>query len=185
MARIILLPEFISIQIITDIMTNIRKPAVQIYLLPRRFRFTGYVLTVIGILLSYIRFGLDLKLRVLNIKVFAFYSVYFEKKYFKVIENNFTEEAAMLFLLIGLMFIAFAKEKIENQLVRNLRLKALVSAVYLNFMATSLAVIFIFGLAFVQFLVLNLFLMIFLFILISKYYFIRYRKEIINYAEGE
>ena len=165
-------------------MVNIRKPAVQIYLLPRRFRLTGYVLTAVGILLSYIRFGLDLKLRALNIKVFAFYSAYFEKKYFKAIENNFTEEAAMLFLLIGLMFIAFTKEKIENQLVRDLRLKALMSAIYLDFMMISLAVIFIYGLAFVQFLVLNLFLMIFLYVIISKYYFIRYQKEIINYQEG-
>ncbi len=165
-------------------MVNIRKPAVQIYLLPRRFRFAGYVLTVFGILLSYVRFSVDLKLKPLNLKVFAFYSAYFEKKYFTIIENNFTEEAAMLFLLTGLMFIAFAKEKTENQLIRDLRLKALILAIYLDFMMIFLAVIFIYGLAFVQFLVLNLFLMIFLYVIISKYYFIRYQKEIINYQEG-
>ena len=76
-------------------------------LLPKAFDSAGWIITLSGLILSYLRFYLNFKIEALELKVFAVYSAYFDAKYFTFIQNNYTEEAAGALILLGLIFIAF------------------------------------------------------------------------------
>jgi hypothetical protein len=166
-------------------MNNLKPNTLKIYLLPYKFKYAGLISLIIGIVFAYIRFGMGLKLRMLNVKVFAFYSSYFETKYFRTIDNNLTEEAALFFLLLGLFFIAFSKENFENDLLMQIRLKSLISAVYLNTALTFASIFFIYGIPFIGFLVLNMFIMLVCYILFFRCFMFRYKNTVASVNENE
>lgn len=125
-------------------------------LLPGKFKAAGYIFVLIGIVLGIIRFYFDIKLKIFDVKVFAVYSKYFESNYFKIIPNHISEELIALFLLTGLLFICFSKEKNENEQLNQIRLKSLILAIYLNTAFILFSFIFIYGLVFINILVINL-----------------------------
>ncbi len=143
-------------------------------LLPRSFKPAGWVLLIPGAVLSFLRFYLDIKIAALDLKVFAVYSSFFESKYFTFIQNNFTEEAAGVLLMLGLFFIAFSKEKIENETVMLLRLRSLFTATYLFLSLILLTILFVFGFAFLKLLIADVFIFPAAYIIIFKYNYRRY-----------
>ncbi len=127
-------------------------------MLPVRFRPLGFILIGIGLVLGFLRFNTGLKPEFLHQKVFAFFSLYLEPFYFKIIENQLLEEIAGLLLLFGLFFIAFSKEKEENIRNNSLRLKAFYISVYLDFLFLVTSMFFTFGLGFIYMMIIHSFL---------------------------
>lgn len=128
------------------------------YLLPRSFRFLGYIFTVAGTILGIMRFYFGLKPDMLDQKVFAVYSVYLKTKTLKIETNQLIEEIVGLLLILGLFMIAFAREKNENPHVNSIRLKAFFISFYVNTIFLIAFIIFTFGLAFIYMTILNLIL---------------------------
>lgn len=126
------------------------------FLLPRRFRFVGFVFTVAGAILGIMRFYFGFKPDVLDQKVFAVYSVYLKTKTLKVESNQLIEEVVGLLLILGLFMIAFAREKNENPQVNAIRLKAFFISFYFNTVFLIASISFTFGLAFIYMAILNL-----------------------------
>lgn len=126
------------------------------FLLPRSFRLVGIFFIVIGVVLGIARFHYGYKPEFLDFKMFAFYSYYIESKYMEVLRNNLGEELAGFFLITGLFLTAFSREKVENELNNQLRLKAFFLAFYLNFLFLLAALFFTFGFAFVYMLMVNM-----------------------------
>jgi len=120
-------------------------------------------------LLSIIRFYYGIKLQILDLKTFAIYSSFFESKTFIIIRNNLTEEAAGLLTLVGLFFVAFSKEEEENQDVSNLRLRSLIIAIYVNTIFLIISIFFVFGIGFVEVMIVNLLTSLLFYIIIFKY----------------
>ncbi len=147
-----------------------------IYLLPNKFNIIGVLLFVVGIIITIIRFYFGVKPDWLDIKVFAVYSSFLQTKYFTFITNNILEELSGLILLVGLVFIAFSKEKTENEIIEQIRIRSFFYSVYINILFTVFAFIFIFGLGFVYYLVLNMFVFLLLFIFIFRYNIYYYKK---------
>jgi hypothetical protein len=147
-----------------------------IYFFPNKLRLVGLFLIVIGIAFTVFRFYYGQKPDWLDIKVFAIYSSFLQKKYFSLITNNILEEVAGLSIFIGLFFIAFSKEKYEDKTSLNIRIHSLFYAIYLNAFITILAFIFIYGLGFVYFLVINIFSFLLLFIILFQYNLLRNKK---------
>lgn len=147
-----------------------------IYLLPNKFKIIGVLLFVVGIIITIIRFYFGVKPDWLDIKVFAVYSSFLQTKYFTFITNNILEELSGLILLVGLVFIAFSKEKTENEIIEQIRIRSFFYSVYSNILFTVFAFIFIFGLGFVYYLVLNMFVSLLLFIFIFRYNIYYYKK---------
>ncbi len=79
--------------------------------------------------------------------------------------ENLTNEFICLLILIGSMFVAFSKEKQEDEFHVHLRLSALVWAVYVNAAIQVLAILFIYGIRFYLFMATNLFLTMILFVI--------------------
>lgn len=138
--------------------------------LPNKFRIYGWTILLFGILLGITRFYFGIKLEFLNIKVFAVYSKYFETNYFKVIENHVSEELTALLLLVGLFFITFTKEKIENDFVTPLRYKSLILTFYINTALVVLSFLFVYGFGFINVLVINVFSPFIIYIILFKYF---------------
>ncbi len=141
----------------------------QFLLLHRNYRFAGWILFSLGIVLSIIRFYYGIKLQILDLKTFAIYSSFFETKTFVVIRNNLTEETAALLALVGLLFITFSKEEEENQDVSNLRLRSLITAFYVNTIFLIISIFFVFGIGFVEVMMVNLFTPFLFYLIIFKY----------------
>lgn len=140
-----------------------------IYLIPNRFRIAGIISILVGIVLTYMRFIAGFKPEYLNWKVFAIYTSFLEDKYFTLTTNNVSEEICGVLVLAGLFIIAFSKEKEENDRIQEIRLYSFLYSVYANIVITFLTFIFIYGIGFVAFTMLNMYLVLILYIIIFRY----------------
>lgn len=148
-----------------------------IYLLPKSFRYAGWLLVILGIVSAVFRFHYGIKPEFLEIKVFAIYSSFLQSKYFTFITNNISEEITGLLVLTGLLFIAFSKEKNDNEEIMLLRFRSLFLSVYINSIILILSLLFIFGLGFVDVLVLNIFSLPLIYIIVFRYSLFKLNKS--------
>ncbi|MCX8104552.1 MAG: hypothetical protein N3D80_01610 [Ignavibacterium album] len=121
------------------------------------------MLVVLGVISAYTRFYLGIKPSFLTIPVFTIYSSFIDTKTFQIITNNISEEIVILLLLIGLLLINFSKEKFEDDIVDHFRFKALLYSVLINSILLLLSTVFIYGLAFISILSINIFSQLFIY----------------------
>lgn len=74
----------------------------------------------------------------------------------QTVRNNFGEEITGFLVVTGLFMIAFAREKIENEQIGLIRLRAFFYSFYLNFIFLIFALLFTFGFAFIYMLMFNM-----------------------------
>lgn len=87
----------------------------------------------------------------------------------KISVLNFTDEIAAIGSIVGLLFIAFSRVKLEDEYVSKTRLESLQWAIYLNFALLMLAIVFIHGMAFFSVIVYNMFTPLIFFIIRFHY----------------
>lgn len=75
--------------------------------------------------------------------------------WFSTIENNLTDEIGLVLSILGLMAVAFSREVNEDEYTLQLRLDALLWAVYANYAILLLGTVFIYGGGFFYVLVFN------------------------------
>lgn len=78
--------------------------------------------------------------------------------------GSFADEVAAVGVILGLLFIAFAREKTEDEMIRQLRLESLQWSVYVNYFLLALAIIFVYDGPFFTVLVYNMFTILVVFI---------------------
>ncbi len=127
------------------------------FLFPRWCRKAGFLLCLAGIAGAYLFYFLDVKPDFLHVKVFAIFSYYLKKRYLTPVNNNISDEIIMLLSISGLFLISFSKLKNESDYTIMLRLKALFISVYISSFVVVVAIIFLYGLGFIAFLVANCF----------------------------
>jgi hypothetical protein len=144
------------------------------FLLPYHFKRVGWFLLVpfftIGIL--YLKFGekMDLKFLEFDRLVENGKANFSEGDWlFTLKSNNFTDEIICIGLLIGLIFTAFSKEKMEDEWVAKVRLDSILWAVYLNTILLLLCIVFLYGVLFWQVMILNLFTTLLFFLIRFRY----------------
>lgn len=98
-------------------------------LFPRKFKFAGYVLIVLGLISAYLYF-LGGKPDFLTSPIFAVITSYAETRYLVLAQTNLLDEIAAVFLLTGLIFIGFSEVKNESAEIKSIRIKALILSVY-------------------------------------------------------
>lgn len=157
-----------------------KKQPGRFFLLPHTCRLAGWVILIPAFILAALRFYYDQKPKILEFKVFAVYSSYFDKKFFTFIQNNMAEEIAGILLLLGFLGIGFSKEKVEDQNIEALRLRSLLLAIYINSLLALLSLLLVFGLGFVQVLIANLYSTLIIYIIIFKYLLLNYKKQSVH-----
>jgi hypothetical protein len=93
----------------------------------------------------------------------------------EIIDDNFTAEAAGILFVIGALFVAFSKEKSEDEYIAKIRLESLMWATYVAFAIQIFCLLFFYEFRFFQSMCINLFTILFVFIV--RYYFIIYRSK--------
>lgn len=151
------------------------------FLFPHRYKLVGWLIAIPCIILGLFVLFNDFS--------FDFLTVQFPFKYYfsfsldnnkihgtdEVSVLNFTDEIATIGSIIGLLFVAFSKVKIEDEYVSKIRLESLQWAIYLNFALLILATIFVHGMAYFQVIIFNMFTPLIFFIV--RFYYILFIKN--------
>lgn len=90
--------------------------------------------------------------------------------------QDFTDELAAVGLIISLLFIAFSREKIEDEAIQFFRLEALQWAVYANYLVLIISILAVYGSSFFEVMTYNMFTVLVIFILRFRYVLFQYNK---------
>ena len=148
---------------------------------PHRFKKIGVVLFGSGLILWVLLLTGVLEESFFKTWVFSLAGrqVFGEPKYvfFQVVENEIFDEISGVLALLGLMFIGFSKEKQEDEFVQKVRLNSLKWAVFVNYGLLLFALIFIYGMLFLDVMLYNMFTILIIYILRFHYLMYRFRHE--------
>ena len=153
-------------------------------LLPNRFKRIGWFLlipaTIAGIFL--ISGGFDVSW--LHLKVFSIFNddislfnseIASKSKYFVWTDVDFANTLVGIVFIISALMVAFSKEKKEDEYIANLRLSSLLWSVWVNYLLLLFAFLFIYGTAFLNVMIYNMFTILIIFI--ARFNFILYRNS--------
>ena len=148
------------------------------YLLPEQFKKIGWLLFIPGILLGLFYLVTQNEPHFLSFKLWAIADepILGSTSFFTTTKTNVIDEIIGLLVIIGSVFIAFSKEKREDEFISKIRLESLVWATYLNYTILVLAIIFVFGMTFFWAIVFNMFTILFFFII--RFNWVLYRSKI-------
>ena len=140
-------------------------------LLPHKFKLIGWCLLIpaiiIGVILALNNFEADW----LNKKVFAVWydEVFGQPRYFTFITTDLTNTVVGAVFMIGALFVGFSKEKREDEFIAELRFSSLLWAVWVNYLLLLFAFLFVYGAAFLDVMVYNMFTILIIFIVRFNY----------------
>lgn len=142
----------------------------QIKLFPHSFQRIGWIL-----LLPFIALGIANMFFEYNVSWLQFRTSKDSSLEFFA-SHNFTDELAAVGVIISLGFIAFSKEKIEDEAIQFFRLEALQWAVYANYLVLIVSILTVYGSTFFQVMTYNMFTVLIIFILRFRYVLFQYNK---------
>jgi hypothetical protein len=137
--------------------------------LPYSFRFAGFVLFIPGLALGYLWGFAGFKPEWLSVPVFAVYSEYLKTVILGMTKTNLADELAGILLLTGTLWFVCSKEKSESTTLDLLRYKALLLSVLINSAFLLFSILFIFGIGFIDVMIINLFSQLFLYLLVFRF----------------
>jgi hypothetical protein len=152
-------------------------------LFPHSFRKFGWILFIPGVVLGGIYMVYEFEWSFMNITLptfrdeFQLFNNYVPEAGPRWRIENLTNELICFLILFGAMFVAFSKEIDEDEFHVHLRLSALVWAVYLNIAIQIIAIIILYGFAFLFFMQTNLFLVMILFIVRYHWILRKYKLQ--------
>lgn len=153
-------------------------------LLPNRFKTIGWMILIPATIAGIILIATDYESNWLTTKVFAIFNddLFFGNseasgngKSFTVITADVTNTLVGILFILGGLMVSFAKEKREDEFIANLRLSSLMWSVWVNYALLLLCLIFVWGLAFFNVMVYNMFTILIIFII--RFNYILYRNS--------
>ena len=160
------------------------------FLFPHKFRLIGWILLVPSVVLGYMVIFNDFKFSFLNIKVLSLLPTPFNatpgvttvtRQLWSIINDNFTNEFAGMLFIVSAIFIAFSKEKKEDEYIAKIRLESLLWATYATFVIHILCLLFFYDWNYFTSMIINMFTLLIVFIV--RYNFIIYRSKSISNEE--
>ena len=113
-------------------------------LFPHRFRWGGYIALIAGLFSGYL-YVWGGRPSLFEISVFAVVTSYAETRWFVIAQTNALDEMALVFVLTGLILIAFSREKVENARINQIRIRTLFYSVYTTSFIWMLLYLTVFG----------------------------------------
>ena len=150
------------------------------YFLGARWKILGWIMFLTGFIVGLFYMITDYSMDFKEFKLFAIIgsdSVFSGREFFKWVENDPLDELLSLLVIIGGLIIAFSKEKVEDEFINKLRMDSLLWAILCNYAVLILAIIFVFDMAFLDVLVINMFTTIVFYVF--RFHFL-YRKYLTN-----
>lgn len=140
------------------------------WLFPHRYRLIGWLIFVPSVILGLATLYADFEWSVLDV-------ILYEEGNLKNLFNhiNLTNELAALGVIAGLMLAAFSREKIEDEMIGQLRLEALQWSVYANYLILAIAILTLYNGAFFNVMIYNMFTILLVFI--GRFRWLIYRNN--------
>ena len=155
----------------------------QALLLPQRYKKIGWMILIPATIMGIILIIGDFETQWFSTRVFAIFSDEIKSgqfveggKVFSFIHTNITNTVVGVLFLIGAMLTAFSREKQEDEYIEKLRLSSLLWAVWVNYLLLLLAFIFVYGFAFLNVMIYNMFTILIIFIARFNYILYQNRK---------
>ena len=158
----------------------------QTLLLPNRFKMIGWFILIPATTAGIFLMATEYEANLLTTKVFAIFNddLFFgnnesigASKNFTVITTDVTNTLVGLLFIVGGIMVSFSKEKREDEFIANLRLTSLMWSVWVNYALLLLSLIFVWGLAFFNVMVYNMFTILIIFIIRFNYLLYRSTKS--------
>ena len=147
------------------------------YLLPVGFKKAGLWMVVPFLVLCVLCLcGVmdELNLSVLSVKMPAL--VYYSG-WFTTNETNLIDEIAMFGLLVSLVFIGLSRERDEDEMTAHIRMQSFVWSAWATSAAIALGIFFVYGIEFVTFMLVAMYLYLALYAIKFNLAMYRERKE--------
>ncbi len=147
-------------------------------LFPNQFKRIGWILLIPSTLLGILIIFFDFKFNFLDSSVFTIYSkeLFTETPViFGFIPGNYSSTLAGILFLLGAIFVAFSKEKQEDEFIAKTRLESLVWAIYINYAVLAFCFLFFFNFEFLYVMIFNMFTVLIFFII--RFYYILYKTN--------
>ena len=144
------------------------------YLFPHQFRIVGWVLAIVAVV-GYLWLP-EINFKMPSLYFDTFFDDENESGFFRMARAN-SLSIAMILLTIGLLFIGFSKEKVEDEFVQYLRAQSLIWATYVTAILFIVATLLIYGISYIYipFLVFYVFLILFI---------IKFKVELYRFNKG-
>jgi len=139
----------------------------------------GWIILIPGLILGFILLNSDFEYPEFNVKMYSVFnnSGLFSSNKSHIVDTNLMNEIAILLILVGGMIVAFSKEKVEDEYIKTIRLKSLLWATIVNYFILFLANLLLFDFNFLNFMVLNMFAVLLLFIVKFKIELYNFKKK--------
>ena len=128
------------------------------WLFPHRFRLIGWLVFIPLAILGMVSMNGEFEFSLLTLPIVA------DDFLGSPILVNLTNELAAVGVIVGLLFIAFSREKVEDEMISQLRLEALQWSVYVNYLILIILIIAVHGGNFLLVTVYNMFTVLLVFI---------------------
>lgn len=121
-----------------------------------------YVTTIIGTIIYFSEPNWDDYL-VIKVPALIYEAIIGEEIKGIWVENGVLDELLSIILIISGIIHSFSKEKMEDEYISSIRLKALIWAIYINYGMVLLATLTIYGISYMHIMIIHLFSLIILF----------------------
>ena len=91
--------------------------------------------------------------------------------------SSLVNNIAIIGTILGAMLVTCSREKIEDEMVRQLRLNSLLVALYISYAVLIVCSLFVYGLDFLYVMFYNMFTILFVFMIVFRYRMWRLNKE--------
>lgn len=155
-------------------------------LFPHAYRKWGWIVLIPGLLLGIAFMIFDLQFDFMKVPVISLFenlnlwSVFTSENesrhtFIEIRKDDISNEIIGLMILAGALLVAFSREKVEDEFMSQLRLSALLWAVYVNAVIQVFGFIFFYEFAFMYFMMTNLFAVLLLFI--GRYHYLLHKMR--------
>jgi hypothetical protein len=152
------------------------------FLLPNKYKAVGWYILIPATILGIALLVTDFEIFSMEAKVFALLNqpAFGNSDKLRVISTNIVPTAVGVLFLIGALLVSFSREKTEDEFIAGLRQSSLLWAVFVNYVLLLLAFLFIYGVAFLNVMLYNMFTILLIFIIRFNYVLYKSSKEMPN-----
>ncbi|MGB0479933.1 MAG: hypothetical protein ACPGHD_03720 [Flavobacteriaceae bacterium] len=137
------------------------------YLFPNCFKIYGWIILIPSLIVGALSLVFELEPTALEFKMPALFVDEFmgQNKLVGTVNNNILNEIVGVLIILSSIFVAFSKEKEEDEYILKIRLESLVWAVYVNYGILLISLLFIYDFSFLYVMIFNMFTVIIFFII--------------------
>ena len=149
-------------------------------LLPSKYKTIGWIILIPAVIMGIIISLTGYEANWLNAKVFAIFNdeVFGKKEFFSFIHTDITNTIIGFLFILGGLLVSFSKEKNEDEYISKLRLSSLLWAVAVSYLLLLLAFAFVYGTAFLNVMIYNMFTVLIIFIIRFNYILYKNSKTV-------